>query len=470
MLLLSLLLPFSAAAAEIRVDPQFVVNRILGEGYQSKTIDLTAQSAFTDYYTTYGLYDWSLAASAGYVDSRAQTLSGGGNLRDKTSIWSLNLSKRIPTGTTFGLDFSRTLQNSTYRPGSTALRPSYGVYDVGELSLKQDLLGNFFGIAERKNLRVAEQKIESAQMIQKESQEQLVLDSLKLFWDTYVAKESLREAVSQRDKYDALVKEIQSKTRLGFVNPGDLPKALAEYGAQVRNVKTSSFNYLENLDKLVTAMRLDENERDLRFEVREDLPALPVMVAPPLEELRSVKVSQTLSDAAELTKRASDISADWPELYLEGKAGYTGLESTQGKAFASMTSGNHPTYSVTLNLNYKFFSDTNKATKNSAGVAYEQAFNNLLSQKDEQKRLLTNAMERVRLTHVAAVSAIDETAQWEKAVREQERSYRQGRLDFSQLIQDYNSYYRSRATRIRAIGDYHIALHAYAASIDQLVR
>jgi outer membrane protein TolC len=465
----SLLLALNGSA-ETRIDPQFVVNRILGEGYESKTIDLNAQQAYTSYYNTYGLYDWNLAAAASYSDSRIQNLSGGGNLRDKTSLWNLGLSKRLHTGTTLGVNFSRTLQNSTYRPNSSALRPSYGVYDVGEVTIKQDILGNFFGIAERKNLRVAEQLLSSAEMLQKEQQEQLVLDSLKLFWDSYVAKESLREAIAQRDKYEALVKEIQSKTKLGFVNPGDLPKALAEFGAQVRNVKNSSYNYLENLSKLVTAMRLEEKERDLRFEVREDLPALPEMSLPAVENLRLVKVNQVKFDSAELTKRATDISADWPELYLEGKAGYTGLESTQGKAFASMTSGNHPVYSASLNLSYSFFSAKNKASKNEAAVNYEQSFNDLLSQKDEQIRFITSATEKVRLTHVAALSAIDETSQWEKAVREQERSYRQGRLDFSQLIQDYNSYFRSRATRIRAIGDYHIALHAYAAAVDQLVR
>lgn len=473
-MLLFLFLPFigSAQAAEIRIDPQYVVSRILGEGYVSKTIDLTAQRAFTAYYKTYGLYDWTVNGSAGFEDSRIQSLSGGGNLRDKSTIWSAALSKRIPTGTTFDIDFTRTQQNSTFRPTSTTTRPGYVVYDVAGITVTQDLLGNFFGIAERKNLRVAEQQVEAAALLKKEQQEQLVLDALKLFWDTYVAKESLREAVFQRDKYEALVKEIQGRSRVGFGAPGDLPKARAEFGAQVRNVKSSSYSYLENLDRLLTAMRLGESERrgELYFEVREDLPEQPSLAIPPVDELRAVRVNQSRYESAELAKRSADLSADWPELFLEGKAGYTGLESTQGKAFASMTSGNHPVYSVTLNLNYRFFSAQNKSVKNDAGVNFEQAFNDLLAEKDEQRRLITAAMEKVRFTHVAAVSAIDETRQWELAVKEQEKSYRQGRLDFSQLIQDYNSYYRSRANRIRAIGDYQIALHAYAAAIDQLVK
>lgn len=470
MLFLLLSLIASPARAEIRIDPQFVVNRILGEGYEAKTIELTAQQAYTAYYTAHAPYDFLLDASAGYKHSKALTLSGGGNLEDKTSVWSVNVSRRLPTGTVFSVGFERTLQNSTFRPTSSALRPNYAVFDVGSITVTQDLLGNFFGIAERQNLRVAEQTLHSEMLLKKERQEQLVLDALSLFWDTFVAKESLREAIAQRNKYEALVKEVQSKTRLGFVNPGDLPKAQAEYGAQVRNVKNSSFNYLTNLDRLVTAMRLDEGDKDFRFEVNEDIPALPEMTMPEIDSLRTVQVNQALLESADYAKRAANLASTWPELRLVLEAGYTGLESTQGKAFASMTSGRNPVYSASLNLNYRFFSDQYRATQNNAEVNSAQAFNNLAFQRDEQRRLIAAAIERVRLTHVAAVSAIEEMKYWEKAVREQERSYRQGRLDFSQLIQDYNSYFRSRSTRIRAIGDYHIALHAYAAAVDQLVR
>lgn len=463
----------STAYAEVKVNPQFVVNRILSESRQSRTIDLTEQSSEGEYYSNFAQYDWLLTGSSSYEDTKYLYLSGSGNLQDKTAIWSVGMSKRIPTGTTVGVTFSRTLQNSTYRSSSSSSslsRGSYAVYDVGELTITQDLLGNFFGIAERKIARAAEQNLEVAALTRKESQETLVLDALKLFWDSYVSKESLREAISQRDKYENLVKEVESKSRLGFSNPGDLPKAKASLGAQVRNVKNASFTYLENLDKLVTTMRLPESDKDIKFEVKEELPPLPTMVMPKVSDLRSVVMKEIKYDNAELNKRATDIAADWPDLKLIGVAGSTGLDASASKAFANMISSSNQKYSIELNLTYRFFSNKSRADKSTAGVKYEQAFNDLLKQREEERRVVSTAMEKVRLTYAAAVSAMEETNHWDRAVREQEKTYKQGRVDFSQLIQDYNSYFASRATRIRAIGDYQIALHEYAAAVDILVK
>jgi hypothetical protein len=84
-------------AAEIRLDPQFVVNQILGEGRDAKEVEYKAQAAYTDYYNNYAAYDWQFDGSSTYEDSRKQILSGGGNLRDKTSIWAATLKKSIPT-------------------------------------------------------------------------------------------------------------------------------------------------------------------------------------------------------------------------------------------------------------------------------------------------------------------------------------------------------------------------------------
>ena len=469
-LLLCMLAPLGAKA-EISIDPQFVVDRILGEGRLAKQIELQAQQAYTAYYLTFASYDWRLAGTASYEDSRRQYLTGGGNLRDKTTVWDVLVSKRIPTGTNFDLGFIRTIQDSTFRPGSSSLRNSYASYDVGELTVTQDLLGNFFGFAERKANRAAETLVQAAELQKKENQESLVLDALRQFWDTFVARESLREAIAQRDRYEALVKEVESKTRLGFANAVDLPKARAEFNTQIRGVKQASFDYLRNLDLLLTAMRMQENpDREIRFALKEEMPPVPTMLMPPVEQLRSVEISEMQMESAKLTNSAVTMGADLPELKLVGKGTLTGLENAPSKSFPAMTSGDHPVYSIALTLNYRFFSDQVKANKNQAGVAYELAFNSYLKSKEDIRSSVGTAMENVRFTYAAAISAEEELKQWTSAVKAQENSYRQGRLDFSQFIQDYNSYYRARSNRLRTLGDYHIALHAYAAAVDQLVK
>ncbi|MCO5143052.1 MAG: TolC family protein [Oligoflexia bacterium] len=467
------LLLFSASsvwAATTELTPQYIVDRILNKGRAAQEINTEAKKAYTDYYATYGLYDWTLSGKASYEDSRIQYLSGAGNIQDKTSIWTVGMSKRVPTGTTIGLNFTRTIQNSTFRTTSSSSRSPYIVYDLGELVITQDILGNFFGIAERKNRQVADQILVISDLSKREKLEGLVLSTLQSFWNAYVAKESLKEAISQRDKYEDLVKEVRNKARFGFVNPGDLPKAQAEFGAQVRNVKSASFEYLRQLDSLLTDMRFEESDREVELKVSEEIPPVPKLEMPLVEDLRSVTGFRLLAESAELTKTATNLATSFPELTLEGRAGFTGLDSTQGKSFAGLTSFDHPKYSIALLMSYKFFSDEYKSKQNRDMVIYEQAVIALEKERESIREEISTSMERVRYTYAAARSAKEELEHWSKAVQAQERSYKQGRLDFSQLIQDYNSYFRSRIVRIRALGDYHIALHMYAASIDQLVK
>lgn len=467
--MLSLLLLFPIfTQAEIRITPQTVVARILSEGREARTIELDSLAAYTQYYSVGAAYDLGLAARVSYEDNRLVTLSGGGNLQDKTSIWSAVLSKRVPTGTVIELGYNRTLQDSTFR--TTSLRAPYAVYDLAEITITQDLLGNFFGIAERRNLEAAEELLDSSALLKKEKQEELVLSSLKLFWDAYVARESLREANNQRDRYEALVKEVQSKSRVSIASPGDVPKAKAEYAAQVRNSKEAWYTYSTTLDRLLTAMRMENVDKDVNFEFQEEFPNLPTMVAPAVEKLRAVSIQKTLFDAADLKDKSVDLSARWPELKLIGSAGYAGLAGSHGDAFSSVRGRDHPSYLLALELSYKFFSDGRKAALNDALVGVESALNNLEKTKEDMRQALNSAMEYVRYTYTAVNSADEEMKQWDAAVKAQERLYKQGRLDFSQLIQDYNSYYRSRASRLRALGDYHIALHSYSAAIDELVK
>jgi len=467
--IVSSLLSIVAEAQPLKITPQFVVTKILTDSRAAKAIEVDHESAKTNYFENFSIYDLTLSGSGNYEDSEAQTLSGGGNLRDRTSIYNLSLEKRLPTGTTIGLGFTRTLQNSTFRPSSSSNRGSYAVYDLGEITVTQDLLGNFFGIAERKNNQAARDLLEASDWKKKESQEQLVLDSLKLFWDTYVAKESFRESLAQREKYEALVKEVQKKARVGFASPGDLPKVKAEYQAQVRNVKFASYQYLHQLEKLLTVLRITADSGEVVFEVSDTLPPLPTMISPSVDDLREVRYQKTIFDGADLTRRATSIATSWPELKLVAKAGSTGLEANGSKAFSSMSRADRARYSIGVEMEYRFFSDGNSAKLNRTNVDAERSWNNYHLARENLKQVISSSQANVKFTYSAALSTREELADWESAVRAQERSYQQGRLDFSQLMQDYNRYYQARSNRIRAMGNYHIALHDWAAAVDKLV-
>jgi outer membrane protein TolC len=459
------------AHAETVLSPQFVIERITGESREARRIELQNQQAYTDLYNILGRYDVGLTSKFSYEDSRIRYLSGGGNIRDENTIFTLGASKRTVTGTTIGVSLNRTHQDSILRSNQNfGGRTPNIFYDVTEISVSQDLLGNFLGSAERKEKRAAELGIESAGLGAAEGRENLVLETLRLYWNAYVAKLSLREAEFQKDKYAELVKEIEQKSRLSFVMPGDLPKARAEYGAQVRNIKGATYEYVRNVELLLAALRMQSADRDIRFDVKDELPEVPTIVMPVVDGMRAVQVAQKDFESAGLTQQAVEAVNTLPQVRLTGLAGFTGLQPSGRAALSELGTRNFPRYAVALELNYKLFSDDYRGALNQARVNADLSFNSLEKQKEDLRQAISTAMEQVRFTYAAAVSAIDEEKQWDAAVKAQERTFRQGRVDFSQLIIDYNSYYRARAQKIRSVGDYHIALINYQAAVDELLK
>lgn len=467
-LILALASVEEARAAKLRISPQYVVERLLSDGRDAREVTLMAETAEVGLHKARAAYDWNLGAATSYEDSRAVALSGFTNVEDKTTVWQANLSKKIPTGTTLGLAYARTRQDSVFRPNSTSSRPANVYLDNGELSVTQDISGNFFGVVDRSLVNLARRNIQKADLEKKESLEDLVLDGVRLFWQTYVAKESLREALQARDKYATLVKDVEKKARLGFVNQGDLPKARAEYEAQSNLVKQASLELIQLTDQLVTILNLTAKPDELELVGDRDLPPLPNLRMRDPAELRKIVAGTIALDSAALEKHVAALSG-LPTIQVVGKLGYTGLESTPSQAFATMTSGVSPKYSVALQMTYAFFSEGTKANVREKNINHMLQETRLSKTQDQLRDVLRVAAEKVKANRAVAENSISALKYWEQAIKAQERSYRQGKLDFSQLVIDYNSYFRAQSQRTKAIGNYHIALNEFAAANDRLI-
>jgi hypothetical protein len=73
-------------------------------------------------------------------------------------------------------------------------------------------------------------------------------------------------------------------------------------------------------------------------------------------------------------------------------------------------------------------------------------------------------------THQVAEIASETYVYRKKAVDEQERGFIQGRFALSQLTRSFVDLFQAETRKIRAVGNYHMALHEWAASRDELFR
>ncbi len=452
----------------LKVSPQFVVAELLSEGRQAKEVTLNAEQSEVALHRALAIFDLSLNGSTSYEYNKSATLSGIGNLEDKTTVWKVGLAKKTPTGTTIGLGYTRTRQDSVFRPNSTSSRPPNVYLDDGQFSITQDLLGNFFGIVDRANVNVARRNVEQADLLKKENLEDLVLQGVRLFWQTYVAKETLRESLAARDKYATLVKDVERRSHLGFTDPGDLPKARAEYEGQASTVKQASLDYLQLTDQLFTLLNRKADQYEIQFVADRELPPVPNLARKDSTELRKVQAGTIALENAAVARKVAGFSG-LPTLQFVGAVDYTGLETTRGQAFATMTSGVSPKVSVALQMTYNLFSEGTRATIQEQEINYMLQEVTLSRTKDELTDTLKAAAEKVQATRSIAENSTRALKFWEETVRARERSYRQGKVDFSQLILDYDSYYKAQSLRTKAIGDYNIALNEFAAANDHLI-
>ncbi|UXR65235.1 TolC family protein [Bdellovibrio bacteriovorus] len=461
---------YAQAPKEITLNQRTVAELVLKQGLQTKEVNLKYQQFRLAPAEALSKYDWTLKAESGFEYDKSASLLTSSDLKEdkferyKTTV---SLNKPFTTGTTLGLELSRLSQKVDYDGSPTNPPPSEQTLDSAGLLLEQALLGNFFGVADRGNVNAAELTYEAQTITRANELEDVVMGAIRQFWNTYVAQENFKESVASRDRTKKLVDAVKRKTSLGYSNPGDLPQIQAEFETREQKVKTSSTDYLNNLENLITLLSLEPGT-EIKFQIPAGIPAVPKLPTKKVEDLRSVRSQKLKVEAASESLSAAE-SESYPTLNFVGKVYTTGVDENSEGSYSDVVSGSRPKYYMGLRFEYKFGSD----------VQNEKIINRKLTKDLESTRLSRQLLEaedtelqaqrKVQSTYAVVQSALKQKGYREKASQELNRSYNQGRTDISILITAMNNYFDSEVQYIRALGDYAIALNEWAASRDELI-
>lgn len=469
LLLLTLMLTVSSSQAEpLKLSPQTVVDRVLAQGLRTQELALEEQKKERELFESLGELDWRLGVSTNFTEDRAESLSGMSNLKDQSFGMGLSLGKSLVSGTHVEFGFDRQSQKSELSTFAQNLNlPEAQTQDQMVLKISQNLWKNAFGKATRARLDRAENLLKNASLERLEGLEASLVEAMKQFWSTYVAQENLRESIAAKERYENLVSVVRSKDRVGFTNPGELSRVQAEYEEQFQRVKITSFDYLSAVDNLLVLLRY-EPAQEVAFATEAILPALPNLEKKSVETLRPYQIAERELRMAQADLQYSQ-SRQAPQLDLVGESRFTGVEDQPSDAFAEMAGLNRPTYFIGLQ-----FSTPLEGRARHGEVSFKSAeqrrFEIALERKRDALRTDLLASERhAQAQFQIAESAARMVTMREKAVRELERSYRQGRSSISDVILAYNAFFAAQTKRSRAIGDYHIALNELASLRDELI-
>jgi outer membrane protein TolC len=454
------------AKSAIVLSQKDVAEMVLKQSDKSKEINLKYQQTQLGLAQSRSAYDWRLAAESGLESDKTESFSLQNAKFDRLKT-SILLNKPLSTGTQLGLELYRTSQKSDY--GAFSSVPSGSLtYDLLGFSIEQALLYNFLGEADRAALSSAETSFKASNEIRANELQELVLEGIRAFWNTYVAQENFKEATASRDRYSRLVDSVKRKTSYGYANPGELAQAQAEFESRFQAVKNTSAEYLRSLENLITLLNLP-SDSEIEFKVsKSSIPEIPELQPIAITELRSIKSQKLKVQAAQEAFEASR-SKSHPTLNAVGKVYSSGLENSAESSYAEMVGGTKSKYYVGLKLSYNFGSDIQNEDMLNKKLTFDTENIRLRKAELETNDRLRQAERKVQTSYAVAVSTQKAVELREKAMQQLNAAFAQGRTDISVLIDSMNRFFNSQIQYTRAIGDYQIALNEWSSLRDELI-
>lgn len=460
----------AAQAAPTSLKIQELIDLVQTQGLQQKDINLGYQKSEISTLLAESNFDTQMYIKAQNDDSKLESPGLGSSNRDQSQTLAFGLSRKFTTGSTLGLDYSYLHKDSEL----SAFMQNFGVapvqyYHLTTLTFKQDLLNNAFGYKDRRLTMSAGLQRERSRYEKDEASEELILQSIKLYLDTYFAQENLKQSMAARDKYLLLVKSVQQKSKMGFDDRSELIKTKAELQNQERNLKSASLLFSSMVDKLYTLMNTPRPP-EVVIEVTEVIPSPPALEsAAKLEDLRKTKSSEMFVQATEADKDAAD-NNQRASLNFFTQAAYSGLDPENSKSVSELKSLDHPKYTVGLEFVMRWGASGQKAESLSKMIAHEEALNNERKVRNDLAENLDRTTRNLQSKFTIAQNAQEAVKLWEDAMKSQEKNHRFGRITTAELIMDYGSYFRAKSTLSGAIAEYQLALYEFQATRDQLIK
>ena len=164
------------------------------------------------------IFDTFLTAQASYNHDKKKQASTLLANEKKDSEFSLGLEKKLPTGTTLYFD-AYTLEEKTDSTLS-ALNPYHEV-KLG-VSLTQELGRNFFGLADRANIKITKLDIENSEFTSLDNIENFLYLAQEAYWNLTLKVEELSIKEDMLNKARGLYLLYQNKKELGLIEESDI--------------------------------------------------------------------------------------------------------------------------------------------------------------------------------------------------------------------------------------------------------
>ena len=368
--------------------------------------------------------------------------------------------KRAQTGTTLELAASTQYSRDLSEPDG--LNPSYE--PELRVSLRQDLLKDFGIDVNRTDILIARNnwKISAEQL--KDSVLANLFEVERVYWELYFAMADLKLRRTQLERAGKLVETAEALVRVGRSSELEIVRAMSSEASQ-RVTILAAENEVEKLRhgllRLLGVLDVYAVDRDFR---PADEPPTKAVAVPFDEAMQAAQKARPDYVQAHLQVENNRLAMRFaknqrlPELSLFGEYSLSGMGDDPDSSLDELDSGDFASWRAGVSFEVPLPDRAGRSDYRAARFEYERAKVELDSVLERITREVADALADVRTQkeRIAAARTARELA--ERALRDEEKSYKLGRSDSLDVINAQDALAAAERDEVRALADYAVAL------------
>jgi outer membrane protein TolC len=406
---------------------------------------------------TQSLFDTFLNAEAAYYNDQQKTASSLSGTKNVLNSYSVGLTKKIPTGTTLGLEFSdeRNSSNSTF----TSINPNHDA--KVRFTINQPLGDNFFGMLDRGLIKINRLDVENTDY-QVLNRIELSLAGLqKAYWKLALRFSQLEIARAMLERAEYYYEVFQKKHSLGMVED-------AELFAQHANLLQ------RKIDVKLAYQHIRAAQNDLLFALNEDDFSINILPIDEMERMmEKITVQKSLRQAI-LNRRdykqagnnlkikkinlSMKKNSVWPQIDINASFAHNGLDRDQSNAWEDITKEDNPEMYIGLNVSVPLENRKAQAQKKQAKQEKAQA---IIGIKKLEHQIIIEVNNLVDAVNVACENIkLNQkiVALNEKKLKYEEKRFQSGRSTTDTLVRYQQDLLAAQNSLAQNLFDYRAAL------------
>ncbi|MBN2096955.1 MAG: TolC family protein, partial [Candidatus Omnitrophica bacterium] len=352
--------------------------------YEVRLAELDYLIAETNLGVAEAIYDTILEAEISYERDKRKQLSIFAGEEQTTNTYSIEATKKLPSGAkaTLSFDDTRNFSDSSF----VSLNPAHSAELTFEA--EQPLAKNAFGYIDRRNVSVTRLAIQNADLDTKERIEQMLADVESAYWQWAFAKRSLDIHHDILEKAKRLHAVNAKNYDLGLIERGDFLGSEANVLIREKDLKIAENQYRRSEEKIKLLMNV---RADSRFYPEDSLEY----------KKRQVDLEESLKEAFiyrrdyQKAKREIEIkglvletkeNARWPEIDLVTTFAANGVERRLGHSSSDIFTDSDNYYSA--GIKFSFPLENNLAQSEYSRAVYAQE-KTIISLKNIERSIVT---------------------------------------------------------------------------------